>query len=96
VRNGALRFRPPAGQGSGAAAAATGARGGARVFVLQPDGTLRRVADQTGTADDQYTEVVSGLKEGDPVVVGIRREEEGVSSSGGRPPSFAPARRGFH
>jgi HlyD family secretion protein len=40
------------------------------VFVLQPDGSVRRVKVRTDIQDIGYIEVVDGLKEGDQVVAG--------------------------
>src|SRR5213596_3384960 len=68
----ALRFRPDE-----ASAAAPGAKPKeeSAVYVLAPDGALRRVEVQTGVRDNQHVEVVGGdLHEGDRVVVGLRRE----------------------
>ena len=38
------------------------------VFVLQADGTVKKVAIRTNVQDNEYIEVISGLKEGDEVV----------------------------
>lgn len=43
--------------------------GGSTVTVLAPDGSQRQVTIQTGAAGDGKTEVVSGLQEGDAVVL---------------------------
>jgi HlyD family secretion protein len=40
------------------------------VFVLQTDGTVRRVKVRTDIQDIGYIEVVDGLKEGDQVITG--------------------------
>lgn len=40
------------------------------VFVLQPDGTVRRVPVRTSIQDISHIEILSGLKEGDEVVTG--------------------------
>ena len=40
------------------------------VNVKNEDGTLREVTIQTGFSDGRNSEVLSGLKEGDTVVVG--------------------------
>jgi HlyD family secretion protein len=40
------------------------------VFVLQPDGKVKKVVVKSGIQDINYIEVVSGLKEGDEVVTG--------------------------
>jgi RND family efflux transporter MFP subunit len=42
------------------------------VFVVDPDGTLRNCPVQTGLTTSSYAEVVSGLKEGEQVVVSDR------------------------
>lgn len=39
------------------------------VFVLQPDGTVKKVKVKTGVQDINYIEVSEGLREGDEVVV---------------------------
>lgn len=39
------------------------------VFVLKPDGTVKKVKVTTGVQDINYIEVMSGLKEGDEIVV---------------------------
>lgn len=38
------------------------------VFVLQPDGTVKKVKVRTGIQDISYIEVLGGLKEGDEIV----------------------------
>ena len=38
------------------------------VFVIQADGTVKKVAIRTNIQDNEYIEVMSGLKEGDEVV----------------------------
>ena len=40
------------------------------VFVLQKDGTVKRVTVESGIQDISYIEVKNGLKEGDEVVIG--------------------------
>jgi HlyD family secretion protein len=40
------------------------------VFVLQPDGKVRRVRVKTDIQDISHIEVIDGLKEGDQVVTG--------------------------
>ena len=40
------------------------------VFVLQKDGTVKRVNVRTDIQDMNYIEVLGGLKEGDEVVTG--------------------------
>jgi len=59
------------------------------VWVLQDDGTLRRIEVQTGLRDDQYAEVLSGdLHAGDQVAVALRRTTAGREAA--RPPGFLP------
>src|SRR5436190_5901665 len=68
----ALRFRP-----DGAGPGTPGANGKEEsvVYVLAPDGALRRVEVEAGIRDNQRAEVLKGdLHEGDPIVVGLRRE----------------------
>jgi len=90
----ALRFRPPDERAaSGDAEAASRKEPGvSRVWVVGDDGRPRPVAVQTGIADDRFTEITRGVDEGDRVIVAMRREESATSA--GRPPAFAPARRG--
>lgn len=38
------------------------------VFIMQKDGTVKKVAIRTSIQDNEYFEVISGLKEGDEVV----------------------------
>ena len=40
------------------------------VFILQKDGSVKRTVVKTGIQDINYIEIVSGLKEGDEVIVG--------------------------
>ena len=93
VPSGALRFRPPAVAGeSGSAAAADGpGERGPRVWVLGADGQPRAVGVTTGIADDRFTEVASGLREGDRVITALPRSAPPAPT--GSAPSFAPARR---
>jgi len=93
VPTGALRFRPPAVAGeSGSAAAADGpGERGPRVWVLGADGQPRAVGVTTGIADDRFTEVTGGLREGDRVITALQRGAP--SAPTGSAPSFAPARR---
>src|SRR5881296_1005826 len=59
------------------------------VYVLAPDGTLRRVEVEVGIRDNQHVEVLSGdLHEGDEVVAGLRREGTDTGASSQRPPGF--------
>src|SRR5437899_5192346 len=93
VPTGALRFRPPAAGGDGGSAAAADAPGerGPRVWVTDGDGQPHAVGVTTGIADDRFTEVASGLREGDRVITTLHRAAP--SASTGSAPSFAPARR---
>src|SRR3989454_3731656 len=81
----ALRFRPDEGAGTPDGRAKESA-----VYVLAPDGALRRVQVETGIRDNQRAEVLKGeLQEGDPIVVGLRRE--------GKEPAATPRLKGgFH
>src|SRR5438128_9137276 len=81
----ALRFRPDEGAGTPDGRAKESA-----VYVLVPDGALRRVQVETGIRDNQRAEVLKGeLQEGDPIVVGLRRE--------GKEPAATPQLKGgFH
>jgi len=93
VSTSALRFRPPAPEGAGDAHAADAADTSTpRVWVLDADDHPRPVSIRTGIADDRYTEVTDGLREGERVIVALRRET--AAAPQGRPPSFGPARRG--
>ena len=40
------------------------------VFVLQIDGTVKKVVVRSGIQDINYIEILSGLKEGDEIVIG--------------------------
>jgi HlyD family secretion protein len=93
IATSALRFRPPADSSKPGAAAAAEARDhhGARVWLLDPAGHPRAVPVTVGIADDRFTEVTSGVQEGDRVIVALRRPP--APPSGARAPSFAPARR---
>jgi HlyD family secretion protein len=77
VRNAALRARlpdairprePDAAESTGPAGAGGGAEG--RVYLLR-DGTIVAAAVQTGLSDGLYTEIMSGVDEGDELVVGL-------------------------
>lgn len=83
-RAGASSTRPPAAEGTGARTARPPA-----VWVPQPDGSIKRVAVQTGVRNESYAELVSGdLRENDLVVVGYRRPEPDAGATTQRPPSF--------
>jgi len=93
VSTSALRFRPPSDQGTAGQAEAADRSDvqTARVWLLDGDDHPRPVPVHTGIADDRFTEITDGLREGDRVIVALRRDEP--TASGGRPPSFGPARR---
>jgi HlyD family secretion protein len=93
VSTSALRFRPPADQDTPGQAEAADRSDvqAARVWLLDADGRPRPVPVHTGIADDRFTEITDGLREGDRVIVALRRDEP--AAPGGRPPSFGPARR---
>jgi len=81
----ALRFRPDRG---GAGTPDARAKESA-VYVLAPDGALRRVEVEAGIRDNQHVEVLKGdLHEGDPIVVGLGRE--------GTDAAATPRLKGFH
>ena len=40
------------------------------VFVLQKDGTVKKIVVKSGIQDINYIEVRNGLKEGDEVIIG--------------------------
>jgi len=75
----ALRFHPQ-GKSSATETAASGdgaAHAEPTAWVLQPDGTLRKVKFTTGVRDEQYAEIVSGdLHEGDEVALAFRSKPE--------------------
>jgi len=86
----ALRFRPDE---AGAAAPGAKPKEENAVYVLAPDGALRRVEVQAGVRDNQHVEVLGGdLHEGDRVVVGLRRESTEAAPAA-RPPGFGGPRR---
>src|SRR5205814_1810682 len=68
-----LRFRPELGT---EAVRDTSAES-ATVWVVKPDGQLRRVAVQAGIQTEQYAEVVAGdLREGDQLAVAVRHSAQ--------------------
>jgi HlyD family secretion protein len=69
----ALRFRPPEPEGDGAVAAPATPPAGARVWLLDGSRTPEVRAVETGIADDQFTEIVSGVDEGTRVITAIKR-----------------------
>jgi HlyD family secretion protein len=89
----ALRFNPERKPGAAATPAAhpSGTRGPPAVWVLQPDGTLRKVEVQLGVTNDQYGELTSdSLHEGDHVAVAFQKKQARATTqqtsplSGGR------------
>jgi HlyD family secretion protein len=92
VSTSALRFRPPEGGAAGDAHAADrDDPRHPRVWVLDADGRPRPATIATGIADDRFTEVTDGLREGDSVIVALHREPP--TAVPGRPPTFAGAGR---
>ena len=86
----ALRFRPDE---AGAAAPDAKPKEESAVYVLAPDGALRRVEVQAGVRDNQHVEVLGGdLHEGDQVVTGLRRDTSEATPAA-RPPGFGGPRR---
>ena len=97
VTTSALRFRPPAAEGTTGAAAAAQRNGGPgpRVWKVGAHGEPQPVPVTVGVTDDRYTQITGGLAEGDAIIVALRRDEPAAVS--GRPPSFAPGgRHGAH
>ena len=78
----ALRFLPEAGQ----KAVATGPK---RLFVNR-GGKLSEVAVKTGVTDGIYTEIVSGVAEGDSVAVGFKAVAVEEDGAGGEQSPFMP------
>ena len=91
----ALRFHPDRPAGTAPQTPAPQrltARGQERptVWVIQADGSLRKMEVTTGTRNDQYAELLSGdLHEGDQLAVAFR---SGTKRSGPQVPSFAGRR----
>src|SRR5437660_2082991 len=82
----ALRFRPDE---AGAAAPDAKPKEESAVYVLAPDGALRRVEVEAGVRDNQHGEVLSGDRhEGDQIAVSLRREGPDAAST--------PRLLGFH
>jgi HlyD family secretion protein len=77
VPNSALHFKPA----SLAGPMASGPNQGI-VWTSGAEGQVRPVAIETGAADDNRTEVVAGpLREGDALIVGIKKVQSGVLSA---------------
>ena len=66
---------------------------GARVVYVAQDGSLIRRAVKTGWKDSDHTEIVSGLKEGEQVLVGEAPGQARPQSSGAQP-SLPPGATG--
>src|SRR5213594_2445811 len=82
----ALRFRP---DGAGPGTPGANGKDESAVYVLAPDGALRRVEVEAGIRDNQHVEVLKGdLHEGDPTVIGLRRDSTDAAA--------APRLPGFH
>ena len=82
VPNGALRFRMPN---------VPVDKKISRVWVLEPDRTVRQQVVTTGIADSLFTEIdEETLKDGDAVIVGIETPEEEAQKK--LPPGFEPGR----
>ena len=97
VRTSALRFRlPPDAGGPGTAVASAGRadQHGSRLWVVGADGAPRAVPVTTGIADDRFTEITSGVAEGDRVIIALERDPAAPAAP--RAPSFMPGggRRG--
>jgi len=100
VPNAALRWKPAPEMilGAGGAPAGKGGKAGSAsgpklvdslertVWVAEPGGGVRAVAVKAGVSDGLRTEVSGDIKEGDRVVVGINRGDEGGDTSN----PFAP------
>ncbi len=83
----AFRFRPEG------APAPTSRKEESVVYVLGGDGEPRKVEVKVGIRDAQHAELLGGdLKDGDKVIIGIRREMPDAASQA-RPPGFAGPRR---
>jgi HlyD family secretion protein len=96
VRTSALRFRPPEAGGPGTAVASAdhSDRHAPRLWLVGPDGAPRAVPVTTGISDDRFTEITSGVAEGDRVIVALERDPSAPAAP--RTPSFMPGggRRG--
>lgn len=91
----ALRFRPPEPAAGGAVAAPTTPPAGTRVWLLDGSRTPEEKPVRTGIADDQFTEILSGVEEGARVITAVKRAPvEPVE--GGSPflPSMPRGKRG--
>jgi multidrug efflux pump subunit AcrA (membrane-fusion protein) len=90
----ALRFRPPD-LSDGAVAAVPERPPNARVWLLDASRSPEERAVETGIADDQFTEIVSGLDEGARVITAVKRDPV-APVEGGSPflPSMPRGKRG--
>jgi HlyD family secretion protein len=93
----ALRFRPERREGAEPASPSAPESGGAspkgprtpEVWMLLPDGSLKRVKVRTAVQDESYAELVAGdLRQDDRVVVGYKRAEPASTANAQRPPAF--------
>src|SRR5881296_2875486 len=86
----ALRFHP---DGAGPGTPNANAKEESAVYVLASDGTLRRVEVEAGIRDNQHAEVLKGdLHEGDPTVIGLRRDST-TGAPAPRPPGLGGLKR---
>jgi HlyD family secretion protein len=78
--------RAGGGPGQGGEAGVRGAADGGkqRIWVLQDAKAVERMV-RTGLSDGQRTEVVEGLREGDPVIVGLPAQSRSGSTPSGGP-----------
>src|SRR5207245_2037549 len=85
----ALRFRP---DGAGPGTPGANGKEESAVYVLAPDGALRRVEVEAGIRDNQHVEVLKGdLHEGDPTVI-VRRDST-TGAPAPRPPGLGGLKR---
>lgn len=78
----------PAGPGGASGQSAGGSRGGGlagRVWTLGPGGKLQPVQVQLGVSDGSSTEVLSGITEGQEVIVGLTGSGDRPSQPGAGP-----------
>jgi HlyD family secretion protein len=93
VATSALRFKPPADGHADTGAAAAAEKGtGQRVWMLDGTGSPHPVGVTTGVQDERYTEIITGLSEGDRVIVAEHREPSPTAP--GSPFFPSPRRRG--
>jgi len=89
----ALRFHPPTapaagnGKGNGKSSGRKGAGGGQQAVYVLEQGKLKRVPVKLGLSDGNYTEILSGLTEGQQVVTGMAAtNKKAASAPASRPP----------